>query len=287
MQSKKLFFLLVLATVFTAQACAQGHYKEAPTGLQYKFIRGSGSEATPKPTDVVTVKMDYFINDSLLFSSQKLDKPMLFPLNAPACEGDFFEGIAMMSQGDSASFLCNADSVFTHIFRVKRMPDFVKPGSMMRFEIALDSFISKEEYDESKNSEANHLVEASKKALQDYIQANGITVEPTASGLYFIEKEKGSGAQPKHGDRVSVHYRGTLLDGTQFDASYDRNKPFDFLLGMGQVIKGWDEGLSMMHEGGKATLILPYELAYGDRAAGAIPPFSPLIFEVELIEIIK
>lgn len=279
--------MLVLAAVFTVQACGQNHYNESPTGLKYKFIRGNGAEATPKPSDIVTVKMDYFIDDSLLFSSSNLDKAMLFPLNAPAYAGDFFEGIGIMSEGDSASFLCRADSIFTHVFRVKHMPNFVKPESMMRFEIALDSFTTKEAFDELKKKEASELIANSNKALQDYILANGITVQPTESGLYFIETVKGTGKQPKHGDRVSVHYLGTLLDGTKFDASYDRNKPFDFLLGMGQVIKGWDEGLAMMHEGGKATIILPFNLAYGERAAGTIPPFSPLVFEVELIEIIK
>ena len=82
-----------------------------------------------------------------------------------------------------------------------------------------------------------------------------------------------------------MHYRGTLFDGTQFDASYDRNEPFTFELGVGQVIAGWDEGIALMKKGGKATLLIPSAIGYGERGAGdMIPPFTPLVFEVELID---
>ena len=108
----------------------------------------------------------------------------------------------------------------------------------------------------------------------------------TASGLQYIEVEAGTGATPKAGDTVAVHYTGTLEDGTKFDSSYDRGQPFEFVLGRGQVIAGWDEGIALMQVGGKARLIIPPELAYGNRAVGGvIPANSTLIFEVELVEI--
>ncbi|HSH03712.1 MAG TPA: FKBP-type peptidyl-prolyl cis-trans isomerase [Anaerolineae bacterium] len=108
----------------------------------------------------------------------------------------------------------------------------------------------------------------------------------TDSGLRYIEKEAGSGAQPQVGDLVEVHYVGTLLDGTQFDSSRDRGVPFSFPLGQGRVIAGWDEGIALMKEGGTATLVIPPELGYGAQGAGAsIPPNSTLVFEVELVSI--
>ena len=95
--------------------------------------------------------------------------------------------------------------------------------------------------------------------------------------------KEGTGDQPKAGDRISVHYVGTLPDGTKFDSSRDRGQPFQFTVGIGQVIKGWDQGLMQMKVGGRSTLIIPPHLAYGDRGAGAvIKPGDTLHFDVEL-----
>ena len=108
----------------------------------------------------------------------------------------------------------------------------------------------------------------------------------TPSGLKYVELHEGTGATPKTGQKVVVHYTGTLEDGTKFDSSRDRNQPFDFKLGAGQVIKGWDEGLSTMKVGGRRKLIIPPDLGYGARGAGGvIPPNATLIFDVELLRI--
>ena len=109
----------------------------------------------------------------------------------------------------------------------------------------------------------------------------------TDSGLRYIMLEEGNGDTPESGDNVSVHYAGFLLDGTKFDASYDRGEPITFPLGQGRVIKGWDEGVSLLKVGGKAKFIIPPNLGYGDRAMGPIPANSILIFEVELVDIVK
>ncbi|MEA5513654.1 FKBP-type peptidyl-prolyl cis-trans isomerase [Nodularia sp. UHCC 0506] len=104
------------------------------------------------------------------------------------------------------------------------------------------------------------------------------------SGLKYIELEEGTGATPEPGQTVVVHYTGTLENGTKFDSSRDRNSPFEFKIGIGQVIKGWDEGLSTMKVGGRRQLIIPSELGYGSRGAGGvIPPNATLLFDVELL----
>jgi len=108
----------------------------------------------------------------------------------------------------------------------------------------------------------------------------------TASGLTYQDVVAGTGAEAKKGDDVSVHYTGRLMDGTQFDSSKDRNQPFDFPLGAGQVIKGWDEGVAGMKVGGTRKLTIPPSLGYGARGAGGlIPPNATLEFDVELLGI--
>ncbi len=120
--------------------------------------------------------------------------------------------------------------------------------------------------------------------ILDYLVANKIKAESTASGIYYVMEEEGNGNHPTVNDEVTVHYKGYLLDGTKFDSSYDRNQPATFPLRA--VIQGWQEGIPLFKEGGKGTLYIPSGLAYGERGAGAtIKPNSVLAFDVELLSI--
>lgn len=125
--------------------------------------------------------------------------------------------------------------------------------------------------------------EAGEKFLAENKTKEGVQVTP--SGLQYKVIKQGTGAVPTAEQRVKVHYRGTLIDGTEFDSSYKRNEPTTFAAN--QVIKGWTEALTMMPVGSKWELYIPQELAYGSRNQGKIKPFSTLIFEVELVEIVK
>ena len=108
----------------------------------------------------------------------------------------------------------------------------------------------------------------------------------TETGMKYEIIKEGTGPSPKRGDSVTVHYTGWLEDGTKFDSSVDRNQPFTFKLGVGQVIQGWDDGVATMRVGGKTKFFIPPELGYGSRGAGGvIPPNAKLIFEVELLSI--
>jgi FKBP-type peptidyl-prolyl cis-trans isomerase len=137
------------------------------------------------------------------------------------------------------------------------------------------------------NFEANRLkaIEEQKKAEEAALASVTAGYEKTASGLFYKIETPGTGATPGQGQNVSVHYKGSLLDGTVFDSSYKRNAPIDFPLGVGQVIKGWDEGIALLCKGAKATFIIPADLGYGSAGAGGvIPPNATLKFEVELVD---
>ena len=110
----------------------------------------------------------------------------------------------------------------------------------------------------------------------------------TASGLKYVDVTVGKGASPVAGKSVKVHYTGTLENGKKFDSSVDRNEPFSFIIGVGQVIPGWDEGVMTMKVGGKRKLIIPAKLGYGARGAGGdIPPNATLLFDVELLDVAR
>ncbi|MBQ7698232.1 MAG: FKBP-type peptidyl-prolyl cis-trans isomerase [Paludibacteraceae bacterium] len=120
-----------------------------------------------------------------------------------------------------------------------------------------------------------------------FLEANRLKegVQVTESGLQYEVLTMGKGPQPQATDKVKVHYHGTLIDGTVFDSSVERGEPAEF--GLNQVIKGWTEGLQLMPVGSKFRFYIPQELGYGERATGKIPPYSTLIFDVELLDIVK
>ncbi len=124
------------------------------------------------------------------------------------------------------------------------------------------------------------------RTVMDEIPEIEVVADTTETGLIIQNIENGEGAEAKAGDAVQVHYTGWLVNGKKFDSSVDRKKPFQFKLGAGEVIQGWDQGVQGMKVGGKRRLTIPSELAYGEKgAAGVIPPNSVLIFDVELLKI--
>ena len=146
-------------------------------------------------------------------------------------------------------------------------------------------FDSKAIFDKELEKLEKQAAEKAKKA-KETIDALKKGAKVTSSGLAYKIIKKGTGAKAEAGKTVSVHYTGKLSNGTKFDSSYDRNQPIEFELGRGRVIKGWDEGISLLNVGSKATFIIPPDLAYGARGAGGvIPPNATLIFDVELVEI--
>lgn len=148
----------------------------------------------------------------------------------------------------------------------------------------VQEFFAKQE--EKQKAEAAEKGKAAKQEGEKFLAENGKKegVITTASGLQYQVLREGNGQSPKATDTVECHYEGTLIDGTKFDSSYDRGQTATFPLN--QVIAGWTEGLQLMKEGGKYRFFIPYELGYGERGAGAsIPPFSTLVFDVELVSV--
>ncbi|MGA7936994.1 MAG: FKBP-type peptidyl-prolyl cis-trans isomerase [Kovacikia sp.] len=132
---------------------------------------------------------------------------------------------------------------------------------------------------------AQPLIAEASTAAPAQTKAGENAVTTTPSGLKYTDLVEGTGDTPQSGQKVTVHYTGTLEDGTKFDSSRDRGQPFEFKIGVGQVIKGWDEGVGSMKVGGRRQLTIPPDLGYGARGVGPIPPNSTLLFDVELLKV--
>lgn len=181
-------------------------------------------------------------------------------------------------------------TVFGSVIEGQNVVDAVEQGDEMSIEILrvgeeAQNFNAVEAFRNFEGSRAKREEEAKRKQkeLLDTVAAG---FDETPSGLRYQILQKGDGKQAAKGLKVSVHYKGQLLDGTVFDSSYKRKEPIDFTLGIGQVIEGWDEGIQLLKVGDKARFVIPSDLAYGERGAGGvIPPNATLIFDVELMKV--
>ena len=227
------------------------------SGLKYEIIKlGKGEK--PESTDKVEVHYHGTLEDGTVYdSSVERGQTITFGLNQ-VIKG-WTEGLQLMPVGSKFKFTIPSDLAYG-----SRDMGGIPPNSTLIFEVELFN-IQKPFVDTDFSTPAEEIL--------------------LESGLRYLEHIKGKGELTKSGNIVIVHYSGFLSDGTKFDSSHDRGRPFNFTLGENRVIKGWEEGLLNMKKGAKRTLIVPPELGYGQRGAGGvIPPNATLIFEVELVD---
>ena len=273
---------VIILSAFMITSCGDG-YKTTDTGLKYVFHEQNEGDK-PVPGDFITIDMFYGTDDTVLFDSKNIPEPLTFPLDSSMFAGDLFEGIMMMSRGDSASFQISADSFFLVLARAPSLPPFIKEGSALTFEIRLHDFMSQEEKQIKDAASLEERKIEAEAELAEYLAENNITTPPLESGLIFIEEKKGSGAMPRDGEMVKVNLTVNLPDGTLIFSSEDRGEPFEYQFGQTFDTKGLEEGVGMLRKGGKARLIVPQQIAYGAESRGQlIPPYSTIIYDVELL----
>lgn len=263
-------------------------FQEHASGLKYRISYKSNTGIKPEMEDILKLNMKYYTaKDSLLFDTREFTHEYKMQMRNPSHKGGCIEdAFSLMEVGDSITALVDAVSFFTETKQMK-IPSYVKQGDVLRFEIKLlDKISIKKHYEEVVGASVGTEKEENE-LLSNYLKVTNVQVEPTNSGLYYIETQAGSGISPKLGDRVVVDYFGTFISGKPFSTTYGSGAPFEFTFGVGEVIDGWEEGISYMKEGGKARLVIPSHLAYGSEGKGdAIPPYSTLIFELELHKVI-
>lgn len=311
---KKSILFLTAATLLVAASCQ--NFKKGEGGLEYKIVKDAGAEKAVAG-DLLSVDMtltsdrkDGDGKDSLLNSTYDMGLPQIIniaPDSLPGMyPGDYNSMFKFLGEGDSAIFRLNLDTMAARsgqpkppiadkyvTFTIKVRKHF------KRGELADSALYS--EVDKYFQGELDILKNAEEGKISNYIASNKLEPSKTATGLQYVIEEEGTGDKAALGDTVVVNYTGQLTNGVFFDTTNEElakeeklhnpmrtYEPIRFSLGNDPVIQGWTEGLQLLSKGGKAKFIIPSSLGYGDGPAGnKIPPYSPLIFEVELVDIIK
>lgn len=273
--------------VKTKTVLADG-FSVLPSGLEYKFVK----DAPGKPAELSDQMEMHFkssVGDSVMFDSRVMMKgePVLFPLQKPTWNGDVNEGLAMLSAGDIAVFRTPLDSVAK---AGNQLLPWMKNSDKMVYNVEVLTIKNQEQVKKDFEAKQAAQISVDEKILQDYFKAKNVKPTKTASGLYYLITKPGTGENAKAGQQVTVNYTGKTTNGETFDSNVDpafnHVQPFNFALGKGQVIKGWDEGVALMNKGAKATLFIPSRYAYGPQSPSPkIPANSVLIFDVEVTDI--
>lgn len=278
--------MLVLVLSGCSNPSPMPGYSCSSTGVYYKLHRFGENNKKPHNGDYITCDLVYqTIDDSVFFSARRKIKitPSTYPGSVDEC-------FSMIREGDSASFVLNADNFFNKTLQTS-LPGFIPPKGYIKISIALRKIQSKDDFNREKKeflSWIKDFGEYEQTVLKNYIEKEQISVNPSHSGIYKILINEGNEKNVHNRDTIEVQFEGRFLNGKIFDSTWKRQQAFEFVFGdEWQVVKGLEEAIATMHEGERSIFIMPSELAFGRQGSstGIIPPFTSVIFEVELINI--
>jgi FKBP-type peptidyl-prolyl cis-trans isomerase FkpA len=296
--------LMFLALAAMGLASCNGGYKKGENGLLYTIYTDKSGPKIKEGDFILANLVLKRDDDSVLLSTYEQGRPTPLIVPKPQFKGDILDAIKLLAEGDSASFKINADTVYK---KSQKPPTF--KGKYLNYELKIVKVIPKgtqtdQVFQAAITKYMNELSLAEKGAepakITKYIADNKLTVNKTDSGLYYIITKQGSGALIGKGDTAVIHYTGRLLSGKVFDSSVKAEAvkaklpsldqrpytPIRVAVGERKVIPGWDQGLQLLNKGAKATLIIPSSLAYGAQGAGPIAAFTPIVFELEVVDVV-
>lgn len=301
---RKNLMFIALATI--GLASCKGGFKKAEGGLLYN-IHVDKPGATLKAGDFISLNLTLKNEaDSVLGSTYDMGHPINNIMQKAQQKGDISAGLLMLSEGDSATIKLSIDTMFKK--GAPKPPGF--KGKYLIYEVKVEKVIPKGTQTDAvfQAKVADYFkvqAEAVKKAepalIQKFLTDKKLATTKTASGLMYVITQPGSGANPVAGDTAVVNYTGKLLNGKFFDSSIKEEvikakqqmdprrqfAPIRIAIGEGKVIKGWDEGLLLLNKGAKATFVIPSNLGWGEQGfPPAIGPYTPVTFEVEMVDIV-
>ena len=296
--------LIVLGVALLAFASCK-KFKKGEGDLQYIIHEDKEGPAIKEGDFIVFNAIQKTEGDSVMYSSFDMDRPVFMPQQKPAFKGDLYTGLAMLSEGDSATFKINIDSMTAKM----GMPRQNIKGKYMVFNIKINKVIPKgklnDQQFQSKIEQYMRAEIAKAKGkeggkISSYIASKDLKPTVTVSGLNYVVTKQGNGPKAAVGDTVELNYTGMFVTGKVFDTSVkdvaqkhnmlDPMRPYQPLkvaAGTNSTIPGFDEALLLFPKGTKATVIIPSKLAYGEQGNQMIAPYTPLVFDMEIVNIIK
>ena len=262
-------------------------YSKLESGTYYQIHYLGDGDYLPVEGDFIHAHLVYrTMEDTFIFDTQTNYSEGLKITIVSKNNSKLAEALCLLKEGDSATFIIEQNYIQLDSFRI----DLDKTIERIKVDVKIKDIMPQQEYEKelARKKELRDREMIEQVDLINYLSANEIDKKNYYDGIYYVETKRGVGSFPKSGNTIILQYKAYFYDGTLFDDTYKMNEPFTFTMGdPGQVIRGLDMGLRLMQQGGKAKIIIPSQLGFGDKGSstGIVPPFTSLIYEVELIEI--
>jgi FKBP-type peptidyl-prolyl cis-trans isomerase len=280
-----LFFVLLILASCGRRSDYPGYTKHKE-GFYYKLIKIGDDGIKCVFDDFVTANVVYkTMKDSVIFRGRRK-----FQISKPDFTGSIDQCITLIGKEDSASFIISSANFFRKTLS-SEIPSYLKTSDKLKVDVSILDIQTPQDYEHEKEGFLKWVEdfgEYEKTIIKQYLEGSKLKTKPLSNGMYYLQLKKGNSKSVNVGDTVVVHYEGRFLNGKFFDSTRQRNEPFQFVYGQQwQVIKGMEDAIGLMHEGEKALFIMPSEVAFGESGSstGIIPPFTSLIFEVELLSV--
>ncbi|MFM7015861.1 MAG: FKBP-type peptidyl-prolyl cis-trans isomerase [Bacteroidota bacterium] len=278
----KFQFSVVLFIAFLAvmSACNKNGYEKTESGLEYKIIE-SKKGRKPKLTDILRMNIKFISQSDSTFANGEKYITELFQ---PAFKGGLEEGFALMTEGDSASFLIPSDSVFKYIFK-QAMPTFIKSGEKVRIEVRLLEVKTKDEFEKLATQEMNGYIQQDKLEIENYLNQNSLPGTAVQPGFYFLILKEGEGNFPSAGDTVRIRFTAKQITGQIFESTAQIGKDFQYVLGAPEVPTIWNIATANLRIGGVYRIIVDTKNRKGLPGTNKLKGPGSVIYDVELIAI--
>jgi len=288
--------LYFIPVIFLLSGCFNSSdyvgYTKTDTGLHYKLIEIGDGTKKPKPGDYLQLMITYKTDKDSIFLTGLNSNPtgkVILPFNHISFEGSFEEGLTKMAEGDSMSFIVDAEPLFKEFLKVE-VPFFIKKDGVVKVDVKIYKILNQQEYDKELLSYQQVMEDRDieeQRVLKIYIDSCKTPFALLDSNIFYHNIIESNGAVVKKGDTLSIHYKGYFFNEKVFESTYERGEPLTFIYGEeGQVIRGIEKGIKLMKKGSKTKFIIPSHFAFGESGSsnGIVPPYTTVIYELEILK---